>query len=84
MVSGRVSADGPLNVSPYPHDACEAALAQIKGKTERPYQCGDLFDKHRALMKIGLNTAATARRQRAAALPSLRCGNACERPRNHR
>jgi integrase len=34
----------------FPHDVCEAALAHIKGKTERAYQRGDLFDKRRALM----------------------------------
>jgi hypothetical protein len=69
MASGPVSSAGPLNASPYPHDACEDALAQIKGKTEGVYQRADRFDKHRALMEIGLNTAATASQQRAAALP---------------
>jgi integrase len=34
----------------FPHDVCEAALAHIKGKTERAYQRGDLFDRRRALM----------------------------------
>jgi integrase len=31
-------------------DVCEAALAHIKGKTERAYQRGDLFNKRRRLM----------------------------------
>jgi integrase len=34
----------------FPHDVCEAALAHIKGKTERAYQRGDLFEKRRGLM----------------------------------
>ena len=34
----------------FPHDVCEAALARIKGKTERAYQRGDLFSKRRELM----------------------------------
>jgi integrase len=34
----------------FPHDVCEAALAHIKGKTERAYQRGDLFAKRRKLM----------------------------------
>jgi integrase len=34
----------------FPHDVCEAALAHVKGKTERAYQRGDLFGKRRALM----------------------------------
>ena len=34
----------------FPHDVCEAALAHVKGKTERAYQRGDLFSKRRALM----------------------------------
>jgi integrase len=34
----------------FPPDVCEAALAHIRGKTERAYQRGDLFDKRRALM----------------------------------
>jgi integrase len=35
----------------FPHDVCEAALAHLKGKTERAYQRGDLFDKRRKLME---------------------------------
>ena len=31
-------------------DVCEAALAHIKGKTERAYQRGDLFNKRRRVM----------------------------------
>jgi integrase len=34
----------------FPHDVCEAALAHIKGKTERAYQRGDLFTRRAALM----------------------------------
>jgi integrase len=34
----------------FPDGVCEAALAHVKGKTERAYQRGDLFDKRRALM----------------------------------
>jgi integrase len=34
----------------FPQDVCEAALAHIKGKTERAYQRGDLFDRRRTLM----------------------------------
>jgi len=34
----------------FPPDVCEAALAHIRGKTERAYQRADLFDKRRALM----------------------------------
>jgi integrase len=34
----------------FPSDVCEAALAHIRGKTERAYQRGDLFNKRRRLM----------------------------------
>jgi integrase len=34
----------------FPHDVCEAALAHVKGKTERAYQRSDLFVKRRQLM----------------------------------
>jgi integrase len=34
----------------FPHEVCEAALAHVKGKTERAYQRGDLFEKRRQLM----------------------------------
>jgi integrase len=34
----------------FPSDVCEAALAHLRGKTERSYQRGDLFDKRRRLM----------------------------------
>jgi integrase len=34
----------------FPHDVCEAALSHIRGKTERAYQRGDLFNKRRRLM----------------------------------
>jgi len=34
----------------FPHDVCEAALAHLRGKTERAYQRGDLFNKRRRLM----------------------------------
>jgi integrase len=34
----------------FANDIAEAALAHIRGKTERAYQRGDLFDKRRALM----------------------------------
>lgn len=43
----------------FPHDVCEAALAHIKGKTERAYQRGDLFDKRRALMTAWARFAAS-------------------------
>jgi integrase len=36
----------------FPPDVCEAALAHIKGKTERAYQRGDLFNKRRKLMEL--------------------------------
>jgi hypothetical protein len=35
----------------YSHDACEAVLAYIKGKTERAHQRSDLFEKRRKLME---------------------------------
>jgi integrase len=35
----------------YAHDICEAALAHVKGKVERAYARGDLFDKRRRLMR---------------------------------
>lgn len=35
----------------FPPDVCEAALAHVKGKVERAYQRGDLFDKRRKLME---------------------------------
>jgi integrase len=48
----------------FPHDVCEAALAHVKGKTERAYQRGDLFNKRRALMAAWANfCAAPAVRQ---------------------
>ena len=31
--------------TPFPADVCEAALAHLRGKTERAYQRGDLFEK---------------------------------------
>jgi len=34
----------------FPSDVCEAALAHLRGKTERAYQRGDLFNKRRRLM----------------------------------
>jgi integrase len=34
----------------FPHDVCEAALAHLRGRTERAYQRGDLFNKRRRLM----------------------------------
>jgi integrase len=34
----------------YAHDVAEAALSHIKGKVERAYQRGDLFNKRRRLM----------------------------------
>jgi integrase len=36
----------------FPHDVCEAAIAHVKGKTERSYQRGDLLEKRRELMKV--------------------------------
>jgi hypothetical protein len=34
----------------FPHDVCEAALAQLRGdKSVRPYARGDLFERRRAL-----------------------------------
>jgi integrase len=36
----------------FPHDVCEAAIAHVKGKTERAYQRGDLLEKRRALMQV--------------------------------
>lgn len=50
----------------FPHDVCEAALAHIKGKTERAYQRGDLFSKRRKLMEAwGKFAAAPPAKQEA-------------------
>jgi integrase len=44
----------------FPHDVCEAALAHVKGKTERAYQRGDLFNKRRQLMDAWAQFCTTA------------------------
>jgi integrase len=42
----------------FPHDVCEAALAHVKGKTERAYQRGDFFSKRQKLMEAWARFAA--------------------------
>jgi integrase len=58
----------------FPHDVCEAALAHIKGKTERAYQRGDLFSKRRNLMEAWTKFATTppAKQQTGGELVSMR------------
>jgi integrase len=44
----------------FPSDVCEAALAHLRGKTERAYQRGDLFNKRRRLMDAWAEYCASA------------------------
>ena len=56
----------------FPHDVCEAALAHVKGKTERAYQRGDLFTKRRALMTAWARFAASPNEKTGQPVVSLR------------
>jgi integrase len=60
----------------FPHDVCEAALAHIKGKTERAYQRGDLFSKRRKLMEAWGRFAAAppAKQETGGDLVPMRLG----------
>jgi integrase len=58
----------------FPHDVCEAALAHVKGKTERAYQRGDLFSKRRALMTAWASFAASPREKTNKKVVPLRLG----------
>ena len=58
----------------FPHDVCEAALAHVKGKTERAYQRGDLFSKRRALMTAWASFAASPREKTNKMVVPLRLG----------
>jgi integrase len=56
----------------FPHDVCEAALAHLRGKTERAYQRGDLFNKRRRLMDAWCEYCASPPRQTSADIVKLR------------
>jgi integrase len=56
----------------FPHDICEAALAHIKGKTERAYQRSDLLAKRRALMTAWAKYAASPNERMGERIVSLR------------
>jgi integrase len=58
----------------FPPDVCEAALAHIKGKTERAYQRGDLFERRRTLMTAWAKFCALP--STTAGGDSLPCGGA--------
>jgi integrase len=54
-------------VTSYPHDVCEAALAHVRGdQSVRAYARGDLFDKRRKLMDAWAEYCATQQRPRPA------------------
>ena len=55
--------------SSFPHDVREAALAHLKGKTERAYQRGDLFNKRRQLMAAWARFCASPGVQTSAVTP---------------
>jgi integrase len=48
----------------FPHDVCEASLAHVRGKTERAYQRGDLFNKRRQLMNAWAKFCTTSSESR--------------------
>lgn len=56
----------------FPSDVCEAALAHIKGKTERAYQRGDLFFKRRRLMEAWADYCASPPKEVSADIIKLR------------
>jgi integrase len=56
----------------FPHDVCEAALAHLRGKTERAYQRGDLFNKRRRLMDAWSEYCTSTPRQISADVVKLR------------
>jgi integrase len=56
----------------YPHDLCEAALAHVKGKVERAYQRGDLFNKRRRLMADWARYCASTPKKAAADVVPIR------------
>jgi integrase len=60
----------------FPADVCEAALAHIRGKTERAYQLGDLFNKRRALMRAWSDFCHTPPAATRASVTPIRNGAA--------
>ena len=55
----------------FPHDVCEAALAHIKGKVERAYARGDLFLKRRKLMDAWARYCGTPKTEAPASVVTI-------------